>query len=97
MYRTLLVGVGLSEGNLIYNFELSGRLVPENNQFGWVLNMRGMMPSVRPWPAIIYLSSYVLYCLCKGERVMGYIKREDARGWKVQPESILSNVSLVRW
>ena len=47
MYRTLLVGVGLSEGNLIYNFELSGRLVPENNQFGWVLNMLGMMPSVR--------------------------------------------------
>ena len=33
-----------------------------NNQFGWVLNMHGMMPSVRaeqyPWPAIIYLSSY---------------------------------------
>ena len=47
MYRTLLVGVGLSEGNLIYNFELSGRLVPENNQFGWVLNMHGMMPSLR--------------------------------------------------
>ena len=47
MYRTLLVGVGLSEGNLIYNFELSGRLVPENNQFGWVLNMHEMMPSVR--------------------------------------------------
>ena len=47
MYRTLLVGVGLSEGDLIYNLELSGRLVPENNQFGWVLNMLGMMPSVR--------------------------------------------------
>ena len=47
MYRTLLVGVGLSEGNLICNLELSGRLVPENNQFGWVLNMHGMMPSVR--------------------------------------------------
>ena len=47
MYRTLLVGVWLSEGNLIYNLELSGRLVPENNQFGWVLNMLGMMPSVR--------------------------------------------------
>ena len=47
MYRTLLVGVWLSEGDLIYNFELSGRLVPENNQFGWVLNMHGMMPSVR--------------------------------------------------
>ena len=33
-----------------------------NNQFGWVLNMHEMMPSVRakqyPWPAIIYLSSY---------------------------------------
>ena len=40
MYRTLLVGVGLSEGNLIYNFELSGRLVPAKMDrlganYGW--------------------------------------------------------------
>ena len=53
--RCLLVRVGSlyrGKGKIIKG-NYSGRFFARKNQFGWVLNLRGMMPSVPCWVVIM--------------------------------------------